>query len=184
MATATKYNVGDKVKVRADLAKHFPATSVMEEEFGGKVVTISAKPAVTVFGEIEGYNIEEDKNPDPFKRIFTDNMFEGLATETPAVPETPKATEVKPTEVNPMPKLTTGMFGVHADGDPFVVVNDILVFLSGKWGTVDFYQNCPKFIKALYKAHCFNTIKEGNGVLIWENPNPHTPEDDYEDEEL
>lgn len=173
-----KYNVGDKVKVRSDLAYKHGASDGMIKS-AGKVVTISeVDPAAPFIGKMVGdYTIEEDTPKfSGFKYIWSDKMFEGLANDVT------EDKEVKPDDQ--MPKLTTGMFGRTWDDEYFVVVGDNAVFMSGCREDVSWLSTHPGVIAALYNCHCFEDIKDGSAEMIWENPNPCTSYEDYSEDKL
>ena len=161
MARYTKYNVGDKVMVRADLCEKHGAFGDMLQ-FAGKPVTISHTDA---FGnDLTVYNIEEDRNR--IKFLWSDKMFEGVTT------------------ANPMPELTTGMFGKTSDGDLFIVVNDLLVYQHGTWDWVKDVEKGVVTVDALYDSNCFDRVKADRATVIWERNKDESEDDDIDEEEL
>lgn len=160
-----KYNVGDKVLVRSDLSDEHGASKKMAERWAGKVVTISAVDVpMPILGlRLGAYEIEEDDSNGrgEYKYLWNEGMFEGLAEAKPA---------------NPMPKLTTGMFGVEDDGDMFVVVNNLIVYRDGCWEDVSDMEVDSDFIVALYDCRCFNDIEDGSATVIWKRETEDTEE--------
>lgn len=160
-----KYNVGDKVKVRSDLSEALGASQAMIKRWAGKVVTISAVDVpMPILGlRLGSYEIAEDDSNGrgEYKFLWHDDMFEGLADAKPA---------------NPMPKLTTGMFGVEDDGDMFVVVNNLIVYRDGCWENVSDMEVDSDPIVALYDCQCFNDIEDGSATVIWKRETEDTEE--------
>lgn len=158
------YKVGDTVKVRCDLSEEHGASPLMTKRYAGEVVTIKeVDPPMPVLGiKIGAYYIEEDKQ----RYLWSDSMFDGLVSRA-----NPAPAEEKP--ANPMPKLTTGMFGKEDDGDIFVVVGDTIVYQNGLWESVDDMTDGSAYlgsgnIVALYDTTCFDCVKDGTAEVIWE----------------
>lgn len=73
-----------------------------------------------------------------------------------------------------MPKLENGMFGIEADGDKFVVVNDHLVYQSGLYEDVSYFDENGygeyegQIAKLVIGCKCFNDLEDGTGTVIFE----------------
>ena len=171
------YKVGDKVLVRSDLSEEHGASERMTELYAGKIVTIKETNA-PVFGiDIGAYIIEEDKQ----RYRWNDDMFEALVDVAEPAP-----VEVKP--ANPMPALTTGMFGKEEDGDIFVVVGDLIVYKSGLWESVKDITNRSGYyggenIVGLYDCKCFDEVEDGTATVLWERESKPAESEEKDEEE-
>lgn len=160
-----KYNVGDKVKVRENIGEIMGAIGIPPMiAFAGEEVTISKVGAVASMS-MDTYEIKEDDSP--LKYAWSNDMFEDVASTAP--------------KKNPMPELTTGMFGKDEKGDLFVIVNDLIVYQKGTWDWLEDIVDGIVTVDALYKSNCFNRVKDGKAKVIWERDTTETPDDVDED---
>lgn len=121
----SKYKVGDKVRIRTDLARGetYPAN---EEKYFGYMVTADMyerRGTVVTITRDMGYRYAV---AEPGDFYFTDAMFEGL---------------VEDEKVFTNKDLKSGMFGVMSDGAKFVVVNDKLVYQDDGYDLICSFKN-------------------------------------------
>ena len=80
-------------------------------------------------------------------------------------------------------ELKTGMFGMMADGEVFVVAGDKLIYEGGQYNSIGDMSEDMCFadgecVIALFEARCFAQVKDGRAKVIWERAD----EDEVEEE--
>lgn len=64
--------------------------------------------------------------------------------------------------------LKTGVFGMTCYGDEFVVVNDLLVYKSGEWNSVNEIVNSDNYVtKLLSGCRSFEMLEDEAGEVIY-----------------
>lgn len=141
----SKFNIGDKVRVRKDLVacEFYGGYQFLEnmEKYRGKEFVIEE------YDDFTGYIL---RNTD--ESVFTDEMLEDKESEE--------------NNMNTMPKLETGMFVIVEDNtEPYkrnigVVINDKIVYSNGDFDPADYTTWDTQYIRYILKCNYgFNFIK-------------------------
>lgn len=151
------YKVGDRVRIVNQRNRWWDADGRMDKR-RGEVMTIQQK-MYTPMG-IMYFMVEDECENNGRGWAWSARDFVGKVAFDAPVAE-------------PMPKLTTGMFGMTDDGDYFVVVGNLIVFQIGGYAVVGGDGKLTKLahpIVALYQCNCFTDIHNGTARLLWESP--------------